>query len=66
MWMIWQGELEVYQMQLKDTADQSTTMGLSEYNPCFDQKRIKSQAKQTEFLFHLWVDQNFYNFNCGV
>ena len=53
MWMIWQEELEVYGMQLKDTTDQSTTVGLSEYNPCFDQKRIKSQAKQAEFLFHL-------------
>lgn len=51
MWMIWQEELEVYRMQLKDTADQSTTVGLSEYNPCFDQKRTKSQAKQEEISF---------------
>ena len=57
MWMIWQEELEVYRIQLKDAADQSTTVGLSEYNPCFDQKRTKSQAKQAEFLFHLWVEE---------
>ena len=62
MWMIWQEELEVYRMQLKDTADQSTTVGLSEYNPCFDQKRTKSQAKQAEFLFHFWVEPELLQF----
>ena len=59
MWMIWLEELEVYRMQLKDTADQSTTVGLSEYNPCFDKNEQNLKQNKRNFFFIYGSNQNF-------